>query len=874
MRKVTPMMQQYFDIKEEYQEHILFFRLGDFYEMFFDDAKVASKELDLTLTGRDCGEEERAPMCGIPYHSAEGYIARLVEKGFKVAICEQMEDPALAKGIVKRDIVRVITPGTVVEASMLDESRNNFIASFYVEGKRSGLAFADVSTGEVYVTGFSENVENSVINELSKFSPREVIANLKGAGCKEVSAFVRERLLALFECVEEPSVNYEKDIKNIKEQFDNMKSGQEDFFSSKEMVLAVGNLLSYLKKTQKVELSHISVLNVYYKGQFMDIDVTARRNLELTETMQRKEKRGSLLWVLDKTKTAMGSRLLRKWIEQPLITITAIGKRHNAVAELVKNNVARNDIQAALDHVYDLERLLSRIVYATANGRDLVSLSATLKMIPPIKAALNGCACNYLKDLNEGTEDIQEVYDLIDKAIVEDPPFTIREGNMIQTGFHEEVDKLRSIIADAKGYIAQMESSQRSQTGIKNLKIGYNRVFGYYIEVTKSYYDLVPPEYIRKQTLSNCERFITQELKEFENLVLNAQDKITALEYEIFCEIRQQVGQHIHRIQKTAFSISQIDVLCSFAETAEINRYCMPQMDLGDEIIIKGGRHPVVEKVQRDALFVPNDTLLNGTDKRMMLITGPNMAGKSTYMRQVALIIVMAHIGSFVPADSASIGICDKIFTRVGASDDLSAGQSTFMVEMSEVAYILKNATRKSLIIYDEIGRGTSTYDGLSIAQAVLEYTASKKSLGAKTLFATHYHELTELEGTVEGLKNYCVAVKKRGDDITFLRKIIAGAADDSYGIEVAMLAGIPQVVTERAKAVLADIENGDTGKRAANDESYHPQSQKEDSGQLSMEQMPHKGIEQKIASVDLNVLTPIEGLNILYELKKMLNNG
>lgn len=874
MRKVTPMMQQYFEIKQNYQEHILFFRLGDFYEMFFEDAKLSSKELDLTLTGRDCGEEERAPMCGVPYHSADSYIARLVEKGYKVAICEQVEDPALAKGIVKRDVVRVITPGTVVEPSMLDESKNNFIASLYVLEGGAGLAFADVSTGEVYVSSYSENMENRVINELSKFSPREVIANKKGGGYRKVSAYVKEKLSALFECQEESDQGYDALVEAIKAQFDNMKVGQENFFAAKEMVMAVGSLLSYLKQTQKVELSHISVLNIYRMGQFLEIDIATRRNLELTETIQRKEKRGSLLWVLDKTKTAMGSRLLRKWIEQPLINITAISKRHGAVAELVTNGRVRQEIQNALEDVYDLERLLSRIVYGTANGRDLVSLAETLKLFPAIKEALGCCASGYLKELNEGIEDIREVYSLIGEAFVEDPPFTVREGNMIKAGYHPEVDKLHSIMSDAKGYIAKMESTQREETGIKNLKIGYNRVFGYYIEVTKSNYDLVPAQYIRKQTLSNCERFITQELKEFENMVLNAQEKITALEYEIFCDIRQKVMAQIHRMQKTAYAISQLDVLCAFSEVAQNNRYCMPQMDIKDEIVIKGGRHPVVEMVQKDALFVPNDTFLNQTTDRMMLITGPNMAGKSTYMRQVALIVLMAQIGSFVPADSARIGICDKIFTRVGASDDLAAGQSTFMVEMSEVAYILKNATRKSLIIYDEIGRGTSTYDGLSIAQSVLEYTADKKSLGAKTLFATHYHELTELEGIIEGMRNYCVAVKKRGDDINFLRKIISGAADDSYGIEVAKLAGIPRVVTERAKVVLADIEQEQPIGRSLSAKGSNAEDDGGQGGQMSFSQIPHREIEEKLSRVDLNVLTPIEGLNILYELKKMLNNS
>lgn len=867
MAELTPMMKQYMDIKEKYKDHILFYRLGDFYEMFFGDAQVASQELELVLTGRDCGQEERAPMCGVPYHSCEGYIARLIEKGYKVAVCEQLEDPKMVKGLVKRDVVRIITPGTVIESSMLEETKNNFLSAIYWGENQSAICFCDISTGEVFATSFDKEPQLRMMNELGKFMPREVMANQKVLEDKTIRAFAKDRLHCLLE-----QSDYQMDDETEMEVLVLNQFGKQDLselgIDSPEVLWAVANLIQYIRMTQKVDLGHINTLSIYSQNQFMDLDLSTRRNLELTETMRSKEKKGSLLGVLDKTATSMGGRLLRKWMEQPLINPVSINKRLNAVGELKNSDILRQELSEKLKELHDLERLTGKLVYQTAGGRDLLALANTLKKVPDLGELLKEAKTSYLKELQSQCLDLPEVYQLVDAAITDDPPFSIREGEIIKEGYHPEVDRLRSIIKDAKGYIAGIESREREKTGIKNLKIKYNKVFGYYIEVTKSYLDLVPEDYIRKQTLANCERFITEELKEFENTVINASGKITALEYELFCQVRDHVAGYISSIQTAAGAIAQMDVLCAFAKVAVANNYTMPMVDFSKVIDIKSGRHPVVESMQKNIAFVPNDVYLNSDGSRLALITGPNMAGKSTYMRQTALIVYMAQIGSFVPADSATIGVCDKIFTRVGASDDLASGQSTFMVEMNEVATILKNATEQSFVIFDEIGRGTSTFDGLAIAQAVLEYAANKKKLGCKVMFATHYHELTELEGVVPGVKNYCVAVKKHGDDITFLRKIMEGSADDSYGIEVAKLAGVPDEVIRRAKAVLKAIESGEGNlKFPKRKEALVVREE----NQVSMISEVENAAMKKLLSIDMDDVTPRQALDILYDLRRTI---
>ncbi|MGI6030705.1 MAG: DNA mismatch repair protein MutS [Eubacteriales bacterium] len=863
MAELTPMMRQYQEIKDQYQDHILMYRLGDFYEMFFDDAKTVSEELDLVLTGRDCGQEERAPMCGVPYHSCEGYIARLIQKGYKVAVCEQMEDPKTAKGLVKRDVVRIITPGTVIESSMLEDNKNNYLACVYSGPEGGAVCFCDISTGEMFASAFEEEVPLRLMNELGKFMPREVLAC--GQPQPSVELFARERLHALYEPEKQPAA-LEEMRRRIREQFG--REPEELGVEQPALVQAVGGLLGYLQDTQKVDLRHLHQPSVYSQSQFMDLDMTARRNLELTETMRSKEKKGSLLGVLDRTCTSMGGRLMRKWMEQPLVNPVAINRRLNAVGELKNSDILRRELAEGLRGLYDLERLISRVVYKTANARDLQSLAISLQQVPGIAKMLEGVTTSYLKELRLQCEDIPEVYELIGRAICDEPPFSVREGEIIREGYHPEVDRLRSIIGDAKGYIAAMEGREREKTGIRNLRIKYNKVFGYYIEVTRSNLDQVPENYIRKQTLTNCERFITEELKEFENTVINASGRITALEYELFCQVRDEVAGSIHRIQRTAHALAQLDVLCSFARVAADNRYVMPDVDLSHVIDIRGGRHPVVESMPGATAFVPNDTYLNADGSRAALITGPNMAGKSTYMRQTALIVLMAQMGSFVPADSAVIGVCDKIFTRVGASDDLASGQSTFMVEMNEVASILKNATPQSLVILDEIGRGTSTFDGLAIAQAVLEYTANPKKLGCKVMFATHYHELTELEGRVDGVKNYHVAVHKRGEDITFLRKIREGGTDDSFGIEVARLAGVPKEVLQRARAILRAIENGEGNLKFPQKREKAAVSQEQ---QVSMVSAVESVALKKLLSIDMDDVTPRQALDILYDLRRSI---
>ena len=858
---MTSMMLQYLEIKEQYKDFILLYRLGDFYEMFFQDAITASRELELTLTGRDCGEKERAPMCGVPYHSVESYIGKLISKGYKVAICEQTEDPSTAKGIVKREVVREITPGTITESSMLTENKNNYLCSLYFERGKIGVCFADISTGEMSAT-IVENEPSRVLNELGTYMPKEIITNISKDDDSFLYDFSRSRLSALVE-YELPFYEYQKCTENVLRQFGKKFFDESELDSA--LILSIGAILEYIIKTQKTDISYINHINIYSKGQYLEMDLNTRRNLELCETMRSKEKRGSLYWVLDKTKTSMGARMLRNYIEHPLLDVKRILDRQGAVTTLYNDLVLRGEISNLLNNVLDLERLMTKVVYGTANGKDMRAISSTISVIPEIKNLLYTVNTRELVNIRENLDPLDDIRSLIDDMIVDLPPFSIREGGFIKDGFSQEVDKLREIMTDGKGWIERIEEDERQKTGIKTLKIGYNRVFGYYIEVTKSFMDQVPDNYIRKQTLSNCERYITEEIKEMENSVLGAKDKLASLEYELFVGLRSKVSEALKRIQISANMLARLDVYISLAEVAVKNNYSCPEVDYSDVIEIKDGRHPVVENMVKDSYFVPNDTYLNTTTDKMALITGPNMAGKSTYMRQSALIILMAQIGSFVPCKSARIGIVDKLFTRVGASDDLASGQSTFMLEMTEVAYILENATKKSFIIYDEIGRGTSTFDGMSIARAIAEYTAGKK-IGARSMFATHYHELTTLENEVEGIVNYNIAAKKRGDDITFLRKIVKGPTDDSYGIEVAKLAGVPNEVVKRAKNVLNDmIENG-TVKPLAN------KKQAEASASMSFEDIAIYEIADKVKKVDLNTLTPIEAMNFIFELKKLFN--
>ncbi|MEE3498554.1 MAG: DNA mismatch repair protein MutS [Ruminococcus bromii] len=862
MAELSPMMKQYFKIKEENKDSILFFRLGDFYEMFYDDAKLASKELELTLTGRDCGQEERAPMCGVPFHSCEGYIARLVAKGYKVAICEQTEDPAKAKGLVKRDIIRVITPGTVLEQSMLDEGKNNYICCMFSKDKKLGLCFCDISTGELYATEVSgKGFYNVLTSQLSSYNPREILIGGDIVNIKELPSFIKNKLSAGVEMLEDSKFDFETCLNTVQNQFGDESQNVADKTS---LVSAIGALINYLKDTQKSGLERISHIELFSESQYMKLDYNTQRNLELTQTMLTKEKKGSLLWVIDKTKTAMGKRLIRSWLEHPLMNITSINNRQSAVEELVNNNVLRLEITEEITGIFDIERLMTKIVYGSANARDLRSLCSAIQTLPKISELTSGCNAAYLKYIHKNIDILDDIHTLIESSIVDDPPFTVREGGMIKRGYNTELDSVTNDMNNSKEILAQIEAEQREATGIPKLKVGYNRVFGYYIEVSNSYKSQVPDTYIRKQTLTNCERYITQDLKEVESRILGAKDRSVAMEYSIFESVRTQVAENLERIQNTAKAIATLDVITSLANVASDNCYIRPYVNQSSSIKIKDSRHPVVEALLKDAPFVPNDVYLDSNSDRVAIITGPNMAGKSTYMRQIALIVLLAQIGSFVPASSAEIGIVDSIFTRVGASDDLASGQSTFMVEMSEVANIVKTATSKSLLILDEIGRGTSTFDGMSIARAVLEFCADKKKLGAKTLFATHYHELTVMEDLLDGVKNYSIAVKKRGDDITFLRRIVKGGADDSYGIEVAKLAGVPQSIINRAKEILSELESGKS-------ETKTEKSHESDDMQLSLISSAQTPIIDKINSVDINTLTPIEALNLLYELKKMI---
>ena len=862
--KLSPMMQQYLSMKDEHRDQILMFRLGDFYEMFFDDAVTASRELELTLTGRDCGLPDRAPMCGVPYHSVENYIARLVKKGYKVAICEQMENPALAKGMVKRDIVRVVTPGTLMEANMLEEGSNNYICSLCPAGERCGLAFADISTGSVLVTEVSG--EMAAINELGKYAPHEVIYAEELPQLRSVVGFLKDRLCCAAQAGDRDAYTEETAKKLVTEQF-----GEDTvtrLAGTPLAVRALGGLMAYLKVTQFTGLERLLEAKSYLPQEYMRLDVAARRNLELTETMRSREKRGTLFWVLDKTKTSMGRRLLRSSIEQPLLSVNAINRRLNAVTELTRNSILISELAAALDGVYDLERLMTRVVYGNPPVKDMIALGATTARLPAIKELLGEVQCALLREIEQNIDPLEDVARLIGSAIDPDSDIPLKEGGVIREGYDKQLDEARHLSKDIRGILAEIEEREKDATGIRTLRIGYNRVFGYYIEVSNSFKDQVPAHYIRKQTLTNAERYITEEIKELEERVLHAQQEAIDRAAELYEQVRATVAAELPRIQQTAAAVAGLDMLCGLATVALNNNYCCPTVDLSDEIEISEGRHPVVEQLLDGVPFVPNDTKLNNRENQIAVLTGPNMAGKSTYMRQVALIVLMAQVGSFVPAASAKIGIVDGIYTRVGASDDLTTGQSTFMVEMSEVANILKEATEKSLLILDEIGRGTSTYDGMSIARAVIEYIADRKKLGAKTLFATHYHELTELEELIPCVKNYNVAVKKRGEDIVFLRRIIPGGVDESYGIEVSKLAGIPRWVIDRAYEVLSSLEEGQTVSEAKVKTRAKP---KEESEQLYFIDEKAEAIKKRLRGADPNTLTPIEALNLIYELKKLL---
>ncbi len=862
MAELTPMKRQYLAMKEQHPDCLLFFRLGDFYEMFDEDAKTAAAELNLTLTTRDRNKppEQRTPMCGVPYHSAEAYIARLIAKGYKVAICEQTEDPAQAKGLVDREIIRVVTPGTLIEENMLEEGKNNFLASLCVTDQGAGLCFGDISTGEVFLTflppdGWMERA----VNELARFAPREALLS-PAAGQQGMIDFLVGKLHCRVERTTPERFALDQVAPRVREQFTHGLDQVPP--EATPAIQAAGALLSYLYETQKTDLSYLQTLRYYSAGGFLELDPVARRNLELTETLRGKEKKGSLLWVLDKTRTAMGGRLLRSWLERPLLDPVAISRRLEAVGWLVDHPVEREELGQVLREITDLERLISRVVYGTAGARDLVSLAAGLDKLPLLQNLLPDRAPTLLAKVRGELAGLPELTGLIGRAIVDEPPFSVREGGLIRDGYHPDVDGLREILTDTKGVIAKLEAAEKEKTGIKSLKVGFNKVFGYYIEVSKSYYDQVPDHYIRKQTLVNCERYITQELKDMEHTILSAQDRIVALEYQLFCQVRDAAAAQAPRIQEIAGAVAQTDVLTSFAAVAAENNYCMPRVDNSDKLEITEGRHPVVEKMRRDILFVPNDTYMDNKDHLAAIITGPNMAGKSTYMRQVALMVLMAQMGSFVPARSARIGVVDRIFTRIGASDDLAGGQSTFMVEMSEVAELLKHATSRSLLILDEIGRGTSTYDGMAIARAVLEWCADPKRLGAKTLFATHYHELTVLEGQLPGVKNFNIAARKKKDQIIFLRKIVPGGADQSYGIEVASLAGLPAKVIRRARELLAELESQEAAPRPAT-------ARQEE--QVSLTALGEEEVLDILRNTPVESLTPLQALNLLNELKEKL---
>ena len=881
LSQLSPMMRHYMETKKEYPDCILFYRLGDFYEMFFDDALTASKVLEITLTGKECGLPERAPMCGVPYHAVDSYLYRLVQNGYKVAIAEQMEDPKLAKGLVKREVIRVVTPGTITSAQALDETKNNYLMGIvYMDGKY-GVSTADITTGEFLVTEVDSGRE--LFDEINKFSPSEIICNnafyMSGVDIDEL----KNRYNVAVSALDSHFFGDESCRKILREHFkvgSLSGLGLDDYSTG---VIAAGAVMAYMYETQKSTLEHITSITPYCTGQFMIIDTSTRRNLELVETMREKQKRGTLLWVLDRTKTAMGARLLRTWIEQPLIHKEEIIRRQDVVEELNMSYISREELCEYLNPIYDLERLIGRISYKTANPRDLIAFKTSLEMLPHIKRLLGEFRSAVFKELEADLDPLEDLYSLIERAIEDDPPITVRDGGMIKEGFSEEADRLRQAKTEGKDWLAQLESREKEKTGIKNLKIKFNKVFGYYFEVTNSFKSLVPDYFIRKQTLTNAERYTTDELKELEDIIMGAEEKLVSLEYDLFCQVRDEIASQVVRIQKTAKAIAGIDVFCSLSAVASRHNYVKPAINEKGVIQIKNGRHPVVEQMMRDDLFVANDTFLDNGKNRLSVITGPNMAGKSTYMRQVALIVLMAQLGSFVPAQEADIGICDRIFTRVGASDDLASGQSTFMVEMTEVANILRNATKHSLLVLDEIGRGTSTFDGLSIAWAVIEHISNTKLLGAKTLFATHYHELTELEGTIAGVKNYCIAVKEQGDDIVFLRKIVRGGADKSYGIQVAKLAGVPDSVIARAKEIAEELSDNDITSRAkeiaqagatVTQHKAVPKPDEVDMQQLSFfDTVKDDDIVRELEGLELSTMTPIDALNTLYRLQTKLKN-
>ena len=881
LSQLSPMMQHYMETKKEYPDCVLFYRLGDFYEMFFDDALTVSKELEITLTGKDCGLSERAPMCGVPFHALDSYLYRLVQKGYKVAIAEQMEDTRQAKGLVKREVIRVVTPGTITSSQVLDETKNNYLMGIVYMDGIYGISTADISTGDFMVTEVDSDRE--LFDEINKFSPSEIICNnafyMSGVDMDEL----KNRYQVVISALDSRFFGEESCRRILMEHFKVgalVGLGLEDYATG---IIAAGAVMQYIYETQKSTLEHITTITPYSTGQYMVIDTSTRRNLELVETMREKQKRGTLLWVLDKTKTAMGARLLRACIEQPLIHRDEIIKRQNAVEELNMNYISREEICEYLNPIYDLERLIGRISYKTANPRDLIAFRSSLEMLPYIKRILGEFNSELLAELGRELDPLQDIFQLIGDAIVEEPPITVREGGIIKDGYNQEADKLRHAKTEGKNWLAELEAKEKEKTGIKTLKVKFNKVFGYYFEVTNSFKDQVPDYYIRKQTLTNAERFTTDELKQLEDIIMGAEEKLVSLEYDLFCEVRDKIGAEVIRIQKTAKSIAGIDVFCSLSVVATRRNYVKPSINDKGVIQIKNGRHPVVEQMMRDDMFVANDTFLDNGKNRLSVITGPNMAGKSTYMRQVALIVLMAQLGSFVPAQEADIGICDRIFTRVGASDDLASGQSTFMVEMTEVANILRNATRNSLLVLDEIGRGTSTFDGLSIAWAVIEHISNSKLLGAKTLFATHYHELTELEGTIAGVKNYCIAVKEQGDDIVFLRKIVRGGADKSYGIQVAKLAGVPDSVIARAKEIAEELSDADITARAkeiaeiSSNITQHkavPKPDEVDLQQLSFfDTVKDDDIIRELDSLELSTMTPLDAMNTLYRLQTKLKN-
>ena len=863
MAEFSPMMQHYLETKKQYKDCVLFYRLGDFYEMFFEDAEIVSRELELTLTGKDCGQEKRAPMSGIPYHAADSYIAKLIEKGYKVAICEQVEDPKQAKGIVKREVIRVVTPGTVIESNLLEEKKNNYIMAIYKSGLYFGISVCDISTGEFLATQIVEhNNFARLLDEISRYSPAEIIVSDMMFNSKTEIEKIKERFETYISKESEESFDGEYELlSGMYNIIDDKNEKIKNLSDKKLAIYAINALLKYLEDTQKTSLDHINTIKIYNTTRYMALDINARRNLEITEKMRDKSKKGTLLWVLDKTSTSMGGRLLRRWLNDPLIDRKEINDRLDAVEELKDSIILRGDVVEALKKVYDIERLAGKISYGNANGRDMISLKNSVKQLPEIKKVLSTTGAGLLKEIYENIDTLNDIYEIIEKSIVDEPPIGVKDGGIIKIGYDPEIDKLKLATTEGKKWILELEAKEREQTGIKGLKVGFNKVFGYFIEVTKSNLSMVPDRYVRKQTLTNCERYITEELKNLENQILGAEERVVTLEYNAFCEIRSSIEKQIQRIQKTATLVSTLDVLVSFATVAEDMNYVKPEVDNGGVIDIKEGRHPVIEKMISNSNFVPNDTYLDEEGNRLAIITGPNMAGKSTYMRQVALITLMAQVGSFVPASYAKIGVVDKIFTRVGASDDLSMGQSTFMVEMMEVATILKEATKNSLVILDEIGRGTSTYDGLSIAWAVAEFIADKEKCGAKTLFATHYHELTELENKVEGVKNYSIAVKEKGEDIIFLRKIVDGGTDESYGVHVARLAGVPQVVTKKANEILQSLER----RNVLNNKIIEQTPKKESADQIDM-------YNYKIDRIDFNQLTPIDALNTLVKIKEKLS--